>query len=339
MSAARNSNGRVTLGSLARSDTGVLFIVVLAGLVGLSVFTGQFLVTFNIYVLLYNIALAALVAYGQMVVVATGGFNIALGATGALSVVVSAMLMEWYGLPLPVVIIAGLGAGALMGWINGFLTAKTGIHSFIITLATASAFTGATMAITNADPFYDIYQGVIEWGQARSGFWPWPAAITVVVIALLALLFHRMVLGRQILAVGGNESAARMTGVPVDRVIIWAHVLSGLLAATAGLLTMARVEAGTPTIGNDWLLPGFAAIIIGGVVLEGGKITIIGTLLGVSILELISNALAINRVNPFWVTLLQGSLILIAVVLGQLRRTGGSGILRRMPVSANEGGQ
>jgi ribose transport system permease protein len=329
----------VTLRSLIRSDTGVLFVVVLLGLAGLSIFTDQFLVTFNIYVLLYNIALAAIVAYGQMVVVATGGFNIALGATGALSVVISAMLMEWYGMPLPLVIVAGLGAGVLMGWINGFLTVKSGIHSFIITLATASAYTGATMAITNANPFYDIYKGVIDWGQARLGFWPWPAAITVVVIVLLSVLFHRMVLGRQILAVGGNESAARLTGVPVDRVIIWAHMLSGLLAAIAGLLTMARVEAGTPTIGTDWLLPGFAAIIIGGVVLEGGKIAVIGTLLGVSILELISNALAINRVNPFWVTLLQGSLILIAVVLGQLRRTGGSGILRRMPATANEGGQ
>lgn len=314
-------NGRLTPASLLRTETGVLFLIVFAGLTGLSVFTEQFLVTFNIYVLLYNIALATLVAYGQMVVVATGGFNISLGATGALSVVISAMLMEWYDVPLPVVIAAGLGSGVVMGWINGYLTVKTGVHSFIITLGTASAYMGATMAITNANPFYDIYGGVIEWGQARWGFWPWPATVTVIVAVLLALLFHRMVLGRQILAVGGNEQAAQLTGVPVKRVVVWAHMLSGLLAAIAGFLTMARVEAGAPTIGNDWLLPSFAAIIIGGVVLEGGRIAILGTLLGVTLLGVIGNALAINHVNPFWVTLLQGSLILVAVIVGTLPRS------------------
>lgn len=339
MTTVRGANGRPTLRSILRSETGVLFLVVFLGLTGLSIFTQQFLVTFNLYVLLYNIAIATLVAYGQMVVVATGGFNISLGATGALSVVVSAMLMQWYGVSLPIVVVAGLVSGALMGWINGYLTVRTGIHSFIITLATASAYTGATMAITNANPFYDIYPEVIDWGQARWSMWPWPATATVVVVIFLAVLFHRMVLGRGILAVGGNQQAAELTGLPVNRLIIWAHVLSGLLAAVAGLLTMARVEAGTPTIGNDWLLPGFAAIIIGGVVLEGGRIAVIGTLLGVALLELIGNALAINRINPFWVTLLQGSLILIAVILGQLRRTGGTGLVPRKPALATEGGQ
>ncbi len=335
----RGVTGRLTPASLLRTETGVLFLIVFAGLTGLSVFTRQFLVTFNIYVLLYNIALATLVAYGQMVVVATGGFNISLGATGALSVVISAMLMEWYGVPLPVVIVAGLGSGVVMGWINGYLTVKTGIHSFIITLGTASAYTGATMAITNANPFYNIYGGVIQWGQARWGFWPWPATITVIVVILLALLFHRMVLGRQILAVGGNEQAAQLTGVPVNRVIVRAHMLSGLLAAIAGFLTMARVEAGAPTIGNDWLLPGFAAIIIGGVVLEGGHIAITGTLLGVTLLSVIGNALAINRVNPFWVTLLQGSLILIAVIVGTLRRSAKPAPLFRSQTAASEGSE
>jgi len=134
------------------------------------------------------------------------------------------------------------------------------------------------------------------------------------------VLFHFMTLGRQILAVGGNRQAAELTGVPVGRVIIRAHTISGFLAAVAGYLTMARVEAATPTIGNDWLLPGFAAIIIGGVLLEGGRVAVVAVIFGVTILELIANALAINRINPFWVTLLQGSLLLIAVILGQMRR-------------------
>ena len=309
-----------TLKAALRSEAFVLFIVVLIGLATLSIFTSQFLGVFNIYVLLYNIALAAIVAYGQMVVVATGGVNLALGATGALSAVIMGMLMEWYGMPLPVVIAAGIAAGILMGWINGFLTVKTGIHPFVITLATASAYTGTTMAITNANPFYDIYDSVLSWAQARSGIFPWPAVVAIGVAVFLGVLFHRMTLGRQILAIGGNRQAAELTGVPVGRVIIRTHMISGFLAAVAGYLTMARVEAATPTIGTDWLLPSFAAVIIGGVMLEGGKVAIVAVALGVTILELIANALAINRTNPFWVTLLQGGLLLIAVILGQMRR-------------------
>jgi ribose transport system permease protein len=207
-----------------------------------------------------------------------------------------------------------------MGFINGFLTVKTGISPFVITLATASAFTGASMAITNANPIYGVYRSVLSMGQARWGVWPWPAMAAVVVAVLLAVWFHRMTSGRQVLALGANLAAAELTGVPIGRRLIQAHVISALIAAVAGFLTMARVEAGAPTIGNAWLLPGFAGIIIGGVLLEGGKIAIIGVILGVAILELISNALTIMHTDPFWVDLLQGALVLVAVILGQARR-------------------
>lgn len=308
-----------SLRSLLRAEWLGLLVVVALITLGLSVFTEQFRIGFNIYVLVFNIALAVIVAYGQMVVVATGGMNIALGATGGLAAVIMAGLMESYGVPLPIVIVIGLSAGSLMGFINGFLTVKTGINPFVITLAMASAYTGANMAITSANPYYKIDPALVEWGQARAGVIPHPAIVSIVVAVVLALLFHRLVLGRRILAVGGNSRAAEMTGVPVGRVIISAHVLSGFLASLAGLLTMARLGNGTPTIGSDWLLPGFAALIIGGVLLEGGKVAIMGVLMGVAILELIGNALAINRIDPYWVTLLQGSLILAAVSLGQLR--------------------
>jgi ribose transport system permease protein len=308
------------LRSLLRAEWLGLFVVVAMITLGLSLFTEQFRTSFNIYVLVFNIALAVIVAYGQMVVVATGGMNIALGATGGLSAVIMAGLMESYGVPLPIVIVVGLSAGSLMGLINGFLTVKTGINPFVITLAMASAYTGANMAITSANPYYNIDPALVEWGQARTGVLPHPAIVALFVAVLLGVLFHRLVLGRRILAVGGNVRAAEMTGVPVGRVIISAHVLSGFLASLAGLLTMARLGNGTPTIGSDWLLPGFAALIIGGVLLEGGKVAVLGVVLGVAILELIGNALAINRIDPYWVTLLQGSLILGAVGLGQLRR-------------------
>jgi len=311
---------KLNLKSLVRTEAFVLFIVVLLGLTALSIVSNQFLQTFNLYVLVYNIALATLVAFGQMVVVATGGMNISLGAIGGLSAVVSAMLMEWYGWPLWLIIPVTLAGGILMGFINGFLTVKTGISPFVITLATASAFTGASMAITNANPIYGVYDSVLSLGQARWGIFPWPALAAIAVAIGLAIYFHRTISGRQVLALGANRTAAELTGAPIGRRIIQIHVVSGFIAAIAGFLTMARVEAGAPTIGNAWLLPGFAALVIGGVLLEGGKITIIGVILGVAILELISNALAISHTDPFWVDLLQGALVLVAVILGQARK-------------------
>ncbi|MBS1195298.1 MAG: transporter permease [Actinobacteria bacterium] len=311
---------KFNLKSLVRTESFVLFVVVLLGLTALSFVSSQFLQTFNLYVLVYNIALATLVAFGQMVVVATGGMNISLGAIGGLSAVISAMLMEWYGWPLWLIIPVTLAGGILMGFINGFLTVKTGISPFVITLATASAFTGGSMAITNANPIYGVYDSVLSLGQARWGIFPWPALAAIAVAIGLAIYFHRTISGRQVLALGANRTAAELTGAPIGRRIIQIHVISGFIASIAGFLTMARVEAGAPTIGNAWLLPGFAALVIGGVLLEGGKITIIGVILGVAILELISNALAISHTDPFWVDLLQGALVLVAVILGQARK-------------------
>ena len=311
---------KLNLRSLLRTESLVLFGVVLLGLTTLSLVSSQFLETFNLYVLVYNIALAALVAFGQMVVVATGGMNISLGAIGGLSAVLAAMLMEWYGWPLWLIVVTTLVGGGSMGFINGFLTVKTGINPFVITLAMAGAYTGASMAITNANPIYGVYDSVLSLGQARWGIFPWPALIAIVVAVCLAIWFHRMTSGRQVLALGASRAAAELTGVPIGRRLIQAHVISGLIASVAGFLTMARVEAGAPTIGNAWLLPGFAALVIGGVLLEGGKIAIVGVVLGVTILELIGNFLAINHTDPFWVDLLQGALVLVAVMLGQARK-------------------
>ena len=264
-----------------------------------------------------------------MVVVATGGMNIAVGAMGGLAAVMAAGLMESYGVPLPAVIVIGLAAGALMGFANGFLTIKTGINPFIITLAMASAYEGANLGITSANPYYNISTDWTAYGQARTALLPHPTLVMIAVAIILGILFYRTVLGRSILAVGGNARSAELAGIPVGRVIVVAHVLSGLVAALAGLLLMARLGNGTPTIGSDWLLPSFAAVIIGGTALEGGAVSIFGAILATALLAIIENALVIRQADPFWVTFLEGTLILAAVGLNRLRSAGGIGALPR----------
>jgi ribose transport system permease protein len=317
--------------NLAHAEWFTLLIVVAVVVGGLAVLSPEFLSEFNLYVLIFNVSITSIVVFSQMVVVATGGMNIAIGAMGGLSAVITAGLMVSYGWPLPAVIAAGLLAGITMGFINGFLTVRAGINPFIITLAMASAYTGANMAITSANPYYGLDPAWTAYGQARTALFPHPTAVSILVAVGLAVLFYLTIPGRRVLAVGGNTRAAESAGVPVGRVIIFCHVLSGLLAAIAGLLSMARLGNGTPTIGSDWLLPSFAAVVIGGTLLEGGKVSIIGTILATALLAIITNGLVIRKADPFWVTFLQGALILITVMLGRLQaRSGGASLLRRL---------
>jgi ribose transport system permease protein len=287
----------------------------------LSVAQPNFLTEFNLYTLVYNISLAVIIAFSQMVVVATGGMNLSIGGIGGLSAIIAAGLMQSYGVPAVLTIVVALLAGMLMGAINGFLTVKTGINPFIITLATLAAYGGAIYGITSANPYYDLDTAFIDFGQARIGILPYSTVFTIITVVLMAVLFYRIAIGRWVLAVGGNTRASEIAGVPTGRTIMFAHTLSGFLAAIAGVLWMSRLQIGVPTIGEaGWLLPSFAIIVIGGCVLEGGAISVIGVILAAALLAMIENGILILRIDPFWVEFLMGAFILIAVFIGRFNR-------------------
>lgn len=311
----------------------------LAAIVGLeclvlALLERSFLTQFNLYVLLRGVAVTLLVACAQLVVVAIGQLNLSVGAIGGLVAVCTGGMMEVWGLPSVAAIPIGLLLGMTAGLVNGALTARTGINGFVITLATASAFTGITIGLNNAKPFYDLPAGYVAFGQARIGPMPWIGVVTVLVVLGLAFLLNRLLLGRQILAVGGNVRAAALSGIPVDRVVIAAHVLSGLLAAVAAILLMARLGSAQPSIGSDWLLPSFAIPIVGGVALTGGGAPILTTVLAAFLIALIDNGLVLAKADPYWIQFLLGAIILGAVGVNRLRfvaerRTaGGSAVVR-----------
>jgi ribose transport system permease protein len=326
----------MTLRTVQRpSWLGLLGVVALVT-VFLTALQPNFLTEFNLYTLIYNISLAVLIAFAQMVVVATGGMNLSIGGIGGLSAIIAAGLMQSYGVPMPLTVLIGLLAGIIMGSINGILTVKTGINPFIITLATLAAYTGAIYGITSANPYYSIDTDFINFGQARAGVLPYSTVFSVAAVILVTVFFYRVAAGRWILAVGGNRRASEVVGVPVGRIIVLAHVLSGFLAAVAGLLWMSRLQIGVPTIGErGWLLPSFAIVVIGGCVLEGGAISIIGVVLAAILLAIIENGILINRVDPFWVEFLLGAMILITVGIGRVNRA--SFRLRRFRQAARTG--
>jgi len=298
---------------------GPLVVAILA-IILVGSFNPSFLSPFNIQVLLLAIAVNALVAYSQMIIIAIGQMNLSVGAIGGLAAISFAGMMEVWGLPAPLAALLALCIGMLCGLVNGILIAWTGISAFIITLATLSLYKGFNLGITRAQPFYGVEESVKTLGQTTLiGPLPWIAVPTIFVIFGLWYLLKRLPIGRFILAVGGNAHAAELSGISVGKVVTVAHVLSGLVASLAGVLLVARIQIGQPTIGDDWLILSFAAPVIGGAVLAGGHVSVMATLLGVVIVAIITQALVLFNIDPFLVQVVLGVLILWAVGINRLR--------------------
>ncbi len=306
-------------GLLRQEWLGLAAIAVLA-FVLMAALRPAFLTPFNLFVLMSAFALAALIALGQMITLAVGQLNLSLGSIGGLVAVAFAGMMEVWHLSAAPAFVLGLALGAAAGLFNGVLIAQLKLSAFIVTLATLAMFKGLNLALTKAQPFYNIDKAVSAFGNA-SLVGPIPAVLipTAVATAILAYVLYRLPIGRQILAVGGNSSASELSGISIKRAVVTAHVLSGVLAGLAGMVAVARLQLGQPTIGEDWLISSFAAPVIGGVALTGGHVSIVGTLLAVVIIALITQGLVLFAVDPFYVQLLLGGLILLAVGLNGLR--------------------
>jgi len=170
----------------------------------------------------------------------------------------------------------------LLGWLNGFAIVRSGVNSFVITLASANLFSGAMLILTRAVPLNALPPEVGAFGRLKLAGSVSPLLVIALVIgAALFVLYRYSTLGRRILAAGANPRAAAMSGVPVNRVIVISHTLSGLLAAVAGMMVVARLGAAMPAVGGEeWLLPSFLGPVLGGTLLSGGAVSVIGTVLG-----------------------------------------------------------
>ncbi|MBL0371544.1 ABC transporter permease [Rhizobium sp. KVB221] len=306
-------------GAIFRTQWSGILAGVIAGAIALSFATPSFLTEFNWFVMLRSICVSLLVAFSQMVMLGVGQMNLSVGALGGLVAVIVGGLMDAWGVPVLPAIFTAMVAGGLAGYLNGWLTVRTGINGFIVTLATASGFAGINLGLTKAIPFYNLPEAFVAFGNGRLGLFPYLLIIPLIVTVALVVFFSRIKQGRYLLAVGGNSHAAQLSGISVPRAIITAHVISGLLAAAAGILAVAQLGSAQPTIGSDWLVISFAAPIIGGASLAGGSVSIIGTVIAVALIGLIQNAMVLLAVDPYWVTFLLGALILAAVWINRYR--------------------
>lgn len=306
---------------LQTSSIGVL-VVILFLVAILSVTTKNFLSMVNFRIIAEIVSTTAIVGMAQMVIIGLGGMNLSVGAIGGLAGVVTGGLMADTHLPSPIAAAGGLAVGMFCGVFNGLFIVRlsiSGATSFLVTLAAGSILTGFILGITQSVPFYNLPDDFKFIGNTQVGGIPLLLFVMAGVAILVNFLFARLGLGRQILAIGGNLRAAELSGVPINRVVITAHILSGLLAASAGILLVSRLGSAHPDVGKDWMLASFAAPIIGGTRLAGGKVSVVGAVLGAILLALIADGLIFLKIDIYWNTLIQGLIILGAVSLDRLR--------------------
>ncbi len=283
-----------------------------------------FLNRVTIFGLSRTVAVTAVIGLSQMVVLGIGQMNLAVGAIGGMVGVFTGWLMQSIGLPVWAAVIVALLFAAFVGFINGLIITKTGINSFIVTLGMGSVITGLVYILTKAEAFRDLPDAYTDFGKARWVELGWLELspllfIALVVAALLALLYKGTTFGRWMLATGANPRAAQLSGVPVNFVVQATHALSGLLAGAAGIMLVSRLGSALPSIGENWLLPSFAAPIVGGTLLSGGAVAVFGTLLGALLIESVSVGLTLMNVPSFWIQLFIGLVLLLAVLIDRLR--------------------
>ena len=306
--------------NLFKKDWFGLLLIVIFGALIISVLKPAFVSSFNLYVLMSSISLMLIVAMSQMIIIAIGQMNLSVGAIGGLVAISFAGLMEVYDMPIFIAASIGIVIGVSAGFFNGYITAKTGISAFIITLATLYVFKGINLGITEAQPFYKIPDAIRVFGNGKIiGPIPYLIIIPLIVTFVMWILMTKTKIGRYMLAYGNSIQSSELMGISSTQIVITAHVISGLLAGIAGMLVVCRLSLGTPNIGDAWLLPSFAAPVIGGAILAGGKVDVLATALAVVIVAIISQALVIFKVDPFFVQIFLGFMILFAVLINRYR--------------------
>jgi ribose transport system permease protein len=303
-----------------RSSEFTLACVAVAGFVALTIAThGNMLSSATLAAFFRFLAVPMMIGLSQMVVLSIGQMNLSVGVLTGFCAMAAAWLMIDAGWPAPIAIIAALVLGAVVGLVNGLLVVYTRINAFIVTLATSTIIDGLRYGIHGPDTFQDYSPALVRIGRASVLGLPVVFLVAVVVALLVGLFFARTVAGRQMLASGGSPFAARLSGISNDRSILIAHALSGLLAAIAAVLTVALSGSVNASIGDDLLLPSFAAPIIGGVALAGGVVSVVGTCLAAFAVRLVDVAQAQFGINQEWVDLIVGAVVLGVVLIGAVR--------------------
>lgn len=309
---------------VSKQEFGVfLILLLLAG--GLSLYTDTFLTSTNIFNILRAFSWIAISAFGQCMVIITGGIDLSVGSVMGLAGLVTGMLLVREVI-VPVAVIAGLLVGLIVGLLNGLMITAGKLPPFIATLGSLLMARGLCYGLSGGWPVRDLPLAFRNLGQydlpiAGVGV-PLPLIFMLILAVVTSAFLSRTVWGYRIYALGGNETATALSGINTNRIKLMVYSLCGLLAATGGVLMTARLGVAAPTAAQGYELDVIAAAVVGGTSLKGGEGTILGVLIGAAIMQVLRNGLVLMGVSAYWLQAVQGLVIVVAIMLDQLRKQG-----------------
>jgi ribose transport system permease protein len=309
--------------------------------VGMSFASEFFLSSGNLLALLLGLSVEAIIAVAMTNLMVSGGFDMSVGSVVAFTGACTALLLT-SDVPVPLAVAAGLGLGAAIGLFNGLIVSKVGINPFVATLSSLSLFRGLTLIVTQGRNIAGLPDSFKALGQTTFAGVQTPTIIALVLVVAGDVLLRRFRFFRQSYYIGGNERAARLSGIPVDRMKTLAYMLTGLFAGLAGVVMTARLGAASVTAGTGLELRVITAVIIGGASLQGGEGTVVGAFLGSVLMALITNALNILGIDVYWQTFVIGATLLAAVLIdraGKARAAAGEKTRGRTGSARKEKGQ
>ncbi|MDQ8187656.1 ribose ABC transporter permease [Pelagicoccus sp. SDUM812002] len=300
--------------------------------IALSFLSEQFLTPENGFNILRQISVNLCLSIGMTLVIVSGGIDLSVGAILGLAGAVAAGLLK-NGLVLPPLgvalvftttgaILAAVLVGGAAGWINGFVITRFRIPPFVATLGMLSIARGLTMLWTGGFPVTGLGESFGKLGTGAFIGVPMPVWIMLVLAGIFVVVTKKARFGRHLYAVGGNERAARLTGLRVNRIKVAVYTLAGALAGVAGLIVTSRLDSAQPNAGLGYELDSIAAVVIGGTSLSGGRGTVMGTVLGCLIIGVLNNGLFLLNVSPFWQQVIKGGVILLAVAIDKMNTKG-----------------
>lgn len=298
-----------------------LFILCLA----LTLLTDKFLTVDNAWNVMRQISVNICIATGMTLVVLTAGIDLSVGSVLAISGAVAAGLLKnglqfpstnlYVGFTLLGSVLAALMVGSGLGFFNGWTITKFRVPPFVATLAMLTIARGLTFLWTKGFPISNLGSDFDYIGMGWFLGVPLPVWVSSIIVLIAVFLTRRTRLGRYIYAIGGNESAARLSGININKVKVAVYTIAGGLAAVGGIMITSRLDSAQPNAGISYELDAIAAVVIGGTSLSGGKGTILGTVLGAITIGVLNNGLVLLDVSPFWQQVVKGFVILIAVII------------------------
>ncbi len=298
--------------------------IVFIGLLGIGAFfsfaSPVFLTSFNLLNIILQSSTQGVIAIGMTFVILTGGIDLSVGSVVALSGVLMALMLHAH-IPVALVILIALLFGVGVGFFSGFSITKIKMAPFIVTLAVMAMARGLTMVLSDGKTIFSFPDSFNYFGSGKIG----PISVTIIIFLVYALIaeiiLRYTVLGRNIYAVGSNIRAAALSGIKTDWILNFVYVVSGISCVIAGIILTGRLDAAMPTAATGYELDAIASVIIGGASLNGGKGTIIGTIIGVLLIGVINNGMNLLNVPPFWQSFIKGAVIFIAVMIDSLKNT------------------